>query len=486
MLTLEMIDYYHDNPTNFFEDILQVTPTKQQKEIISHIPIAIKEKKNISVKSGHGTGKTFIESGLIIWFLVTRYKSKVICTAPTAHQLFDVLWSELAKHNDKSVLKNLFEWTATRFAYKESNADWFAVARSSAKPENIQGFHAENMLILVDEASGMDDAIMEAIEGAATEEGNIIMMFGNPTRLSGTFYDSFNTKKMFYHTMTMSCLDSTNVSQKYIEQIKTKYGEDSNVYRVRVLGEFPDTEEDTLISIEQINKAIEREVEINNETTIEFGVDVARFGSDETTIYKRIGKKITQEWISDSNTTMEIVGQVVNRVKNNIDKFSEIIINIDDTGVGGGVTDRLKELSNEGQLPMKVKIFGINNQSKAHNKKLYKNTITELWFFMRDFIKECSIPKDSELVQQLSARRYGFNSDGRMMVESKDAMKDRGLHSPDRADAVLLCCKSLVSNTDLNITSTAKDRYPKKEEIENDLFKRIEIYKRTQKNRFAR
>jgi hypothetical protein len=400
-------------------------------------------------------GKTFLEAGLIIWYLSVHYKAKVICTAPTQHQLYQVLWSELAKMNEDSLLKDSFEWTASKFAFKQSPADWFAVARSSSKPENMQGFHAEHMLILVDEASGVDEEILEAIEGATTDEGNIIMMFGNPTRLKGAFYDSFNSKKRFFTNFTMSCLESSNVSEKYPQQIAAKYGEDSDIYRVRVLGEFPQQEDDAIISIYDVEKAVGREVEESVVEEVEIGCDVARFGDDETTIYKRINNKITEEWISKKNTTMQIVGRIVT-ILNDYEEVKKVIVNIDDTGVGGGVTDRLRELQSEGKINSRVVINAVNNNKKAFDKKHYKNIITELWFKMKDKIKELSIPNDEVLINQLSSRNYEILSDGRLMVESKEKIKKRGMTSPDRADGVLLTLYSLLTT---NIMVSHEQQY---------------------------
>ena len=490
MLSEEAINYYYDHPHEFFQDILKTHPTKQQEEILNQVPIAIKSKKNISVKSGHGTGKTFVESGLIIWFLATRYKAKVVTTAPTQAQLFDVLWSELSKHNDNSLLRSQFEMTATRFNYKGSPKDWFAVARSATHPENMQGFHAENLLIIVDEASGVGDDILEAIEGACTEEGNIIMMFGNPTKLSGSFYDSFNTKVEFYHVMTMSCLDSSNVAEKYYKQIEAKYGADSDVYRVRVLGEFPETEDSTVISKADAELAAKNDewTKIKDDKYVEeIGVDVARFGGDETSIYSREGNRILPIWISSNNDTMEIVGRLVNHIKN---KTHKIRLNIDDTGVGGGVTDRLKELKREREIKFNVDINPVNNQSKARDKKSYANIGTELWYFMQDFIQIANIPKDNKLITQLSVRRYKFTSNGRLILESKEDMKKRKVSSPDRADAVILSCASLTVNDTLQ-TVNLFDKTPRstkeqdriKEEIETNLFKRLDFYKQQAKHK---
>ncbi len=489
MLPKEAINFYYDHPVEFFEDILRVKLTSQQKEILVTVPEAIKNKKNISVKSGHGTGKTFVESGIIIWFLGTRYKAKVICTAPTQTQLFDVLWSELSKHNDRSLLKPHFEMTASRFAMKNSPNDWFAVARSTNKPENFQGHHGENMLFIIDEASGVDTEIMEVIEGACTEEGNIMVMFGNPTQLTGGFYESFSSKSEFYHNMTMSCLESTNVSPIYPKQIEAKYGRDSDIYRIRVLGEFPKSEEDTIIPMDLIEDAMKRSTRDyidSKDGIIELGVDVARFGSDETSIYARKDNYISEEWISNKNSTMDIVARIVRFISRNLEKATQFIVNIDDTGVGGGVTDRLRELLNEGTLPRNTVINAVNNANRAKTPKLYKNVITEMWFFMKEFLETGILPQDDKLFLQLRARRYAFNSDGRMMIESKDNVKKRGMSSPDRADSVLLSCYSLIGKPNKLLAIRERGYSPEEEQTEvkrlqGDVLARVEWYKKQPK-----
>jgi len=426
-------------------------------------------------------GKTFTEAGIIIWFLTTHYKGKVICTAPTQHQLYQVLWSELAKMNENSLVKSLFEWTASRFTYKESHADWFAVARSSSKAENMQGFHAEHMLIIVDEASGVEEEIMEAIEGATTDAGNIIMMFGNPTKLSGSFYDSFHDKKEYFTNITLSCLDSRIVNKKYAPTIESKYGITSNMYRVRVLGEFPKQEDESIINVNDIEKAMLRKNKINNYSEVEFGVDVARFGDDETAIYKRINNVITEEWISKENTTMQIVGKIVNLIK---EYNCKIIINIDDTGVGGGVTDRLKELRDEKTITSNVIINGVNNNNVAINKKYYKNIITEMWYYLKDNIKKYQIPNDKILKKELSTRNYEIISDGRLMVESKEKFKKRNKSSPDRADGLLLSLFSNVRTFDIKTSRSKEERKTIKDENvvkEESLKDKIKRYKKRRK-----
>ena len=437
------VNYYFDNPVAFAEDICKFYPTAQQKQVLNIIPQAIIDKKNIATKSGHGTGKTAIEAIIVLWFIWTRPNPKIIVTAPTQHQLFDVSWSELAKWHKKSLIFDLFDWKKTSLSNTQYPEQWFVVARTSNKAENMQGFHAENLLFMVDEASGVDYEILEAIEGSQTQEGSMIMMFGNPTQLSGGFFDAFNTKRKFYYTFTFNSEESENVSDKWCEGISLKYGKDSDIYRVRVLGEFPTSEPDTLIPLDRVEKACMREMEredTDKYNIVEIGADIARFGDDETSIYSRVKNHIKEEKILRKRDLMTVVGAIV-QVAHQY-KGKDIIINVDDTGLGGGVTDRLNELVDSGRL--KAKINGVNNGSKAKDSDEYINCGTEMWFFMREKIQELSIPDDNDLIGQLSSRKYKITSTGKNQLEPKDKMKERGLASPDRADAVILTCRSLI------------------------------------------
>jgi len=185
---LEVIDYYYDDPVAFFKDILNMTPDKWQRQVLEDL----KDFSKVSVRSGQGVGKTALEAGAIIWFLVCRPYSRVIATAPTMQQLYDVLWAEIAKWLNDSLVKDLLKWTKTKVYMIGDEKRWFATAKTSTKPENMQGFHEEHMLIVVDEASGVSDPIMEAILGTLTGSDNKLLMCGNPNRLEWVFYDSHN------------------------------------------------------------------------------------------------------------------------------------------------------------------------------------------------------------------------------------------------------------------------------------------------------
>ena len=440
--TTELFNYYIDHPYDYVVDIIKAKPTYQQKLILDIIPQAIKEKKGIAVRSGHGVGKTSTEAWCIKWFMDTRFCPKIIVTAPTQHQLYDVTWAELALWHKQSLTRNVCEWKKTSFVNNKNPENWFAVARTSNKPDNMQGFHAKHLLFIVEEASGVATEVLEVIEGTQTQEGSLVMYFGNPTQTSGGFYDAFHDKQKFYFTFVLNAEESPLVDPRNNEKIALKYGKDSDIYRVRVLGKFPKSEPDSLIPLSRIENAVARPIEYPEAyEIIEIGADIARFGDDETTIYSRIGTIIREEAFLRKRDLMTVTGTIVNIIQKYHDTKT-VLVNIDDTGLGGGVTDRLKELVEQGII--KAEITGVNNGSRALENDKYMNVGTEMWFFMREWLLTGTIPNDSDLAAQLSSRKYKFSSTGKNIVEPKEQMKTRSLPSPDRADGSILSLHSLI------------------------------------------
>ena len=274
----QLIDVYWDNPVWFAEDMLNFQPDPWQADVM----MGIAEEDKVSVRSGQGVGKTGLEAAIVIWYLCTRPFPKVIATAPSMNQLYDVLWAEISKWLSSSKVKNLLKWTKTKVYMKGQEERWWATARTAVRPENMQGFHEDYMLFVVDEASGIADPIMEAILGTLSGHENKLLMCGNPTRTTGTFYDSHNSDRDLYRTFKVSSMDSPRTSRENIQMLLKKYGKDSDVARVRVYGEFPKGESDSLISLEVAERAAESIVDISENYTLQLGVDVARFGDDKT------------------------------------------------------------------------------------------------------------------------------------------------------------------------------------------------------------
>lgn len=434
VLVRGMVQYIH-HPELFVRQVLHAEPEPWQEETLK----ALAQYSRVAVRSGHGVGKTALEAWALLWFLFTRPFPKVPCTAPTRQQLYDILWAEAAKWMERApALKPYFEWQKTRIIQRQHPERWFAVARTSNKPENLAGFHEEHLLFIVDEASGVADSIFETIEGALTTADAKLLLCGNPTRNSGEFHDAFFKNRALYWVQKVPCSESRLVDPGYRARLVAKYGEDSDVVRVRADGEFPKAEPDTFIPLELVEAATMREVE--PEGPLEIGVDVARFGDDETVLAARVGMKHVRLEVYHGQDTMVTSGRVINMAKELMQEFgkSKCVVKIDDDGVGGAVTDRTREVVREEGLH--IEVIDCHNGGVPEDKEHYEDWGTESWAHLRGLLQkgEVELINDEDLVGQLSTRKYTLTSKGKIKLESKKEMKKRGLRSPDRADAVVL------------------------------------------------
>ncbi|EMF0528153.1 DEAD/DEAH box helicase family protein [Enterococcus hirae] len=443
------IDYYYDKPVAFCQDILGLDPDEWQESVLNDLA----EFPKVSVRSGQGVGKTALEAGAILWFLTCRPYAKVIATAPTMKQLYDVLWAEVAKWLNDSLIKNLLKWTKTKIYMVGDSERWFATARTATKPENMQGFYEDHMLIVVDEASGVSDPIMEAILGTLSGFDNKLLMCGNPNNIEGVFYDSHNSDRDKYRVHKVSSYDSKRTNKDNIEMILKKYGKESDVARVRIFGEFPKGALDSFISLETVELATEKLISdslVNKTTVAHIGVDVARYGDDSTILFPRIATRALEYEKYSKRSTMETTGYVINMAKNLMSQYpsiDKVMIKVDDTGVGGGVTDRLEELIEDNHYPFEV--FGVNNGATSEDD-FYDNLGTQLWGNIKEMLEEnmtanlngeqpiIELPDDGSLIKELSTRKFKMTSRSRIRLESKDDMKKRNIGSPDIADALAL------------------------------------------------
>src|SRR5882672_1000046 len=340
------------------------------------------ERRKLSVRSGHGVGKSAFMSWCILWFMSCYFPCKIPATAPTGHQLDDVLWAELAKWHRKlgETLPSLaaeFEWTQSAFKMRSAPSESFAVPRTSRpeKPEALQGFHADNILFLIDEASGVSDNVFEVAEGALSTEGAFVVMAANPTRQSGYFYDSHHKMRSMWGTLQVNGENCKRVAKEYIESMAKKYGRQSSIYKVRVQGEFA-AAADGVIPLELCESAINRDVMLKEGAPIVWGLDVARFGDDSTALAKRRGNHQLAkcvEWYGKD--TMQTCGLIKSEWDVTPAADRPASINVDVIGIGAGVVDRLKELN----LP----VYGVNvAESAAVNAggAQYSRLRDEIWF----------------------------------------------------------------------------------------------------------
>jgi hypothetical protein len=420
-------------PVLFVREVLGATPLPYQEDLLKAVA---RGDRKISVRSGHGAGKSSTLSWAMLWFVLFKFPSKTVVTAPTSAQLYDALFAELRRWIGEMppALQVLLEVKTDRVELVSAPSEAFISARTSRAetPEALAGVHSDNVLLIVDEASGVPEQVFSAASGSMSGHNATTVLAGNPTRTSGLFFETHHRLKDFWTTFHWSCTESPLVSKDFIEEMRVRYGEDSSAFRIRVLGEFPLADDDTIIPLHLAEAAVDRDVAVSSNLSPIWSLDVARFGNDRTALLRRTGNVVTDIESWQGLDLMATTG----RVKAYFDallpsqKPSEILV--DSIGLGSGVVDRMRELG----LPVR----GINVSEAPAFGGTYANLRTELIYRVRGWLEQrtARLPKNSELVAELTSIRYSFGSSGKVKAESKDDMRRRGLKSPDLADALFL------------------------------------------------
>jgi hypothetical protein len=307
----------------------------------------------------------------------------------------------------------------------------FLSARTSSidRPEAMQGVHSPGWVLLVgDEASGIAEAVYEAAVGSMSGHNACTVLISNPTRSSGLFFKTHHQLRDSWCCFHVGCVGNPLVKPDFIAQVAETWGEDSNQYRVRVLGEFPLRDDDALIAAELVDGAMGRDIAEDPDEELVYGVDIARKGSDRSVLVKRRGNVVLELSAWNGDDLMASTGRIV--AEATVDQPAEIMV--DSIGVGAGVADRLRELG--------FSVRDVNVGEAAAMNPQAARLRDELWLAVKDWLgtRACRLPRDDELRQELVAPGFDYLSNGKLKVESKEDLKRRGFRSPDKADA--LCC----------------------------------------------
>lgn len=404
------------------------------KETIEANPLANVQE---AIASGHGVGKSAEVAWLVLWAMSTRPHLAGWVTANTLTQLKGKTWRELAVWHKRAINHHWFEWTATRFYEKNNPETWGidAIPWTEHNSEAFAGLHAEHVLMIMDEASGIADIIWEVAEGAMTTPRAMWFVFGNPTRNTGKFRECFGKNA---HRWNHSRVDSRYCKMTNKEKLQEwldDYGEDSDFFRVRVRGEFPHTAANQLIGDRVVAAA-----RSNNMPEHEYiympchvGVDVARFGDDETVISVRQGRKHVSMKTYRGLDNMQ-VGAEAARIFREYQSEGRPMgaIFVDGIGLGAGVVDYLTSLN--------YPVIDVHVGKPAEEKDLFYNKRVEMWWRLKEWLEAgADIIDDPDLAEQLTAIEYEMMPrTEQLKLESKDDLKSRGLASPDRAESIAL------------------------------------------------
>ena len=417
-----------------------------------------------ALASGRGIGKSALISWLILWMLSTRIGSTVIVSANSEPQLKSVTWGELAKWHAMSINKHWFDISATKLV----PADWYGqlIERdlkkglkyyyaegklwSEENPDAYAGVHSQDgMMVIFDEASGIPSPIWDVAQGYFTDPivDRYWVAFSNPRRNEGAFFECFHAKRNFWSTDQIDARTVEYVDPKVYAAIISEHGADSRQAKVEVYGEFPTSGEDQFISPALVFSAMERELVDDPGAPLVMGVDVARFGDDQSVIAFRKGRdarSIPWQKFKGVDTV-----ELVNAICHFADKYGPEAIFVDGGGVGGGVVDQLKSL--------KYRVIEVQAGASADDKNKYQNKRVEMWDRTREWLSIGCLPNDTQLQKDACGVHYKYTIGGsQMALERKDEMKKRGLSSPDVFEALCQTFARPVARTDMKHHRSAR------------------------------
>ena len=429
-----LVERSRDEPGWFFDNVLGVEPYAKQLEIVE----ALRDNQRVAVVGCNGSGKDWMSARIMLWWQSVHYPAITVVLGPTHRQVSDIVWKEARS----SFLEPKFPLGGRMYqtARWEHDDRHYALGLAVDNDMNLQGFHSPNLLVIITEAHNVSQSHIDAVKRLNPAK---ILLTGNAFANGGEFFEAFHGGAGLYKTIEISAFDTPNiiegsnripgmVTREQIEERRREWGEESAMYIASILGRFPDNLEDAIVPRSLLMEAISRDVEPSGPAVL--SCDVARFGADRTVVYRRQGHHCRMVWNVQGRDTQQVAGQLKAMAEDDPDVDTIIV---DDTGVVGGVTDRLNEETVRGGL---VRVAAFNGGEKARRSDRYVNAIAEAWMEMSQAFRDglMDIDDNPSLVAQLSSRRYIIQGDRRIKLESKDDFKKRARSSPDDADALAM------------------------------------------------
>lgn len=400
----------------------------------------------VAVASGHGIGKSALIGMVTSWGMHTCDDCRVVVTSNTENQLRTKTWPEISKWARMSRGSHWWSVPAMSMYRTTREKSWRADATpwSENNTEAFAGLHnkGKRIILIFDEASAIADKVWEVAEGALTDEDTEIiwLAFGNPTQATGRFRECFGKYRHLWVTRQIDSRTVEGTNRAYLDEMVATYGEDSDIVKVRVRGQFPSQSASQFISSAVAQEAQTRKLEYQDTgAPMILGVDIARFGDDQSVIRGRKGRdgRIIPPIKWRGMDTVFSAGKVAEA----IERYKPEAVFIDGGGVGGGVVDILKSRG--------FRVIEVNFGGQAGDSKKYANKRAEMWGLLRDWMPTGVIDPDQELFDDLIGVEYGFDKDGRILLEKKEEMKKRGLASPDNGDALALTFAQPVQRLDM-------------------------------------
>lgn len=434
-------------------------PDTWQREFLTWLGEAVKARRfdgvnavepiRAAVSSGHGIGKSTLQAWLVDWITSTRPYCRGTVTANTSTQLDTKTWAAIIHWKKLSLTAPWFEINTQRLYFKGHRDSWF-VAPQSCKEENSEAFagqHAANSssFYIFDEDSAVPDKIHEVAQGGLTDGEPMWFLFGNPTRSQGAFHRScFGSERHRWKVWTIDSRDSRFTNKTQIAEWVADYGEDSDFVRVRVRGLPPSASDLQFISQQTVSDAQRRQPFVFPDEPLVAGLDMARGGSDECVIRFRRGLdartippiRVPGAQARDSMRMVTVAADVLARTYDG-QRVRTLFVDATGGSIGGPVADRLRQLGHKNVVD--VQFGGDCPDPKIANMRAF------MWSRLRDWLAKGSIDALPDLEMDLTGPGYHHDKGDRLVLESKENMKKRGLDSPDDADALALTFAQTVA-----------------------------------------
>lgn len=434
-----------------FCEALRFTPTWQQRQLLDAIMAAKTGRgpRRIATRSGQGPGKT--KSSVVggLWCTLRDVDALTIVTAPTMRQCRDVWMVEARRTLEGAdpMLKKIINVTKTKIEVM-GRPDWGVKLVTATREENAQGYHQANMTVIGEEASGIPRDIITQFKGTLSNPDSLFILIGNPNTLDCAFHDCFSTQRSGWLNLHWNAEDTAKdypwiLDPQRNKDLEEEFGRDSDVYRIRVLGEFPLSDPNCVLSVRELEEVagpehmlaasrMERADDAGKGFARQFGIDLARYGGDESTIFQRSGNAIV-DWAHFAHREPAEVIRAsfgMQRKASWTDRDTTYVC--DAGGMGQGSMHVFYEAGKS--------VVEFSNGGRAMDSEMYENRITEAWFrFANKHVRprRCMIPADPLTIKQLATRRYFTTRKGKLVLETKDEYAKRGYDSPDRADGIV-------------------------------------------------
>lgn len=479
---------YRDDPVAFFREVLGVEPWHKQVEVIE----TVRDHPRVAIASGHKVSKSHTAAGIALWYYCSFPDARVVMSSTTARQVDQILWRELqmmrargakcvackaADPDDRTIPRPcphsaVIDGDIGQLARTGLKSDDFReiVGFTAREAEAVAGISGRNLLYIIDEASGVPDVIFEAIEGNRAG-GARIVLFSNPTKTSGEFFEAFHAKSKLYKTIRISSEETPNVTEgrvvipglatrEWIDEKREEWGEDSPIYRVRVRGEFVLNEDGKIFSIHAITEAEQRWHTTPDIGQLYIGLDPAGAAGtgDETVFAVRRGLKVIElvahRGLDEDAHLIHLLALIS---KHKVPRETPVVVFDREGQIGSSLHGTLRNFASEHEGSFEVVALRASDRAQRQ-PMVYDRQRDALAANLEAWFRDGgAIPEDTRLAAELHTLEWKQHANGRLKVTPKDTIRKELGRSPDRYDALALACWEPLSLRAEAIAATGLD-----------------------------